>query len=103
MPAMYSTWFSRPPVARPGQAVVGVFPAGGVDGCGSGPGREVVAVGEAGHVRDVGQYPCRPGRPDAVDVHQVRPGRLNRCLRLDLHRLELDVGRRSRSAVRAPQ
>ena len=53
----------QPPVTCPGQAVVGVFAAGGIDGRGSGPGNEIVAVREAGHVRDVGQDPGGPAGP----------------------------------------
>ena len=89
MPAMYSTWFSC-------RLPAGIGSGGCVrrwrhrlvpslsrmrNGCGQ----------EVGHVRDVGQDPGGPGRPDVVDVHQVRPERVDRCLQLDLHRLELDV------------
>ena len=45
--------------------------AGGVDGGGAGPGREVAAVGEPGDVADVGEDPGGAGRADAMDVHQV--------------------------------
>ena len=71
--------------------------AGGCfDRCGSGPGREPVAVGEPGHIRDVGQNPgCHDG-PDAGQVHQRRPGGddhhlefLGQCLDLLVHRDQL--------------
>ena len=60
----------HPPVPGPGEPVSDLLTGGGVDGCGAGPGREPVAVGEPGDVADVGQDPCGAGRADAVDLHQ---------------------------------
>ena len=48
---------------------------GGVDGCGAGPGREVVVVGEAGDVADLDEQAGRAGLADAVQVDQARAGR----------------------------
>src|SRR3954447_18915311 len=51
-----------------------VVPGGGVDGCGPGPGCEVVAVGEPGDVADLDREPCCTGGPDAVQVQQPGAG-----------------------------
>ena len=63
----------HPPVPGPRQPVAVLVTGRGVQGCGAGPGREPVAVGEPGHVADVGQDPCGAGRADPEEVHQVRP------------------------------
>ena len=47
----------HPPVPGPGEPVPVLLTGGGVQGCGAGPGREPVAVGEPGDVADVGQDP----------------------------------------------
>jgi hypothetical protein len=60
------------PVAGPGQPVADLVAAGGVQGCGAGPGCEVVAVGEPGHVADVGKDPGGTGRADPEQLGQVR-------------------------------
>src|ERR1035437_6786280 len=44
--------------------------AGGGNRCGPRPERNVVVVGKAGHVPDIGQDPCGPGGSDTVDQHQ---------------------------------
>jgi hypothetical protein len=49
------------------QPVADVLAAGGVDGGGAGPGREVVAVGEPGNIAGVGQDPGGADWADAVD------------------------------------
>ena len=61
----------QPAIPGAGQAVAGVLSAGGVDGGGASPGGEVVAVGEAGDVADVGEDSGGTGGADPVDVHQV--------------------------------
>src|SRR6188472_2972628 len=47
----------------------------GVDGCGAGPGREVVVVGEAGDVADFDEQSGRTRGADAVQAGQARAGR----------------------------
>ena len=59
-------------VPAAGQPVSDVVAGGGVDGCGAGPGREVVAVGEPGDVADLDEQPGSTGRADAVQVEQRR-------------------------------
>jgi len=59
----------HPPVPGPGEPVAILLTGGGVQGCGAGPGREPVPVGEPGDVADVGEDPGRHDRSDAVDVH----------------------------------
>jgi hypothetical protein len=71
--------------------VADVLPAGGVDWRRPSPGREVAAVREPGDVADVSEDPRRPGRADAVDVHQVRPGGEDSFLELGIHSLQLRV------------
>ena len=89
---MCRTWLRRrfPP---PGEPVADLLAGGGVQGCGAGPGREPVAVGEPGDVADVGQYACGAGGPDAVDLHQRRASRGDRGLELGRDRLQLLVDR----------
>jgi len=41
------------------------------------PGPEVVLVGEAGHVADLDEQACCPGRADAVQAHQRGPSGLD--------------------------
>ena len=67
-------------VAGAGEPVADLSAGGGIQRGGAGPGREVVAVREAGHVADVGQDPGGAGRSDPVQVHQVRPRREHRLL-----------------------
>ena len=45
----------------------------GVQGCGAGPGCEPVAVGEPGHVTDIGQDPGRHHRPDTAKILNREP------------------------------
>ena len=61
------------PAAR--EPVAHVVAGGGVDGCGAGPGREVVAVREPGDVADLDQQPRGAGGADAVQVQQGGAGR----------------------------
>jgi hypothetical protein len=61
----------EPPVPGPGEPVPDLLSAGGVQRGGAGPGGEVVAVGEPGHLTHVGQDPGGAGRPEPVQVHQV--------------------------------
>jgi hypothetical protein len=58
----------HPSVARPREPMPDLLAGRGVDRRGAGPGGEVVTVGEACHVHDVGQDPRRTDRADAVDV-----------------------------------
>jgi hypothetical protein len=51
----------------------------------------MAAAGEAGDVTDVGQDPGGSRGADPVDVHQVRPGCLDRGFKLGFHSLQLDV------------
>lgn len=51
-----------------------VVSGGGVDGCGTGPGREVALVGEAGDVPDLDEQLGGPGGSDAVQVGQGGAG-----------------------------
>ena len=60
----------HPPVPGPREPVAVLLAGGGVEGCGAGPGREPVAVGEPGDVADVGQDPGGDDGSDAVEVHQ---------------------------------
>jgi hypothetical protein len=61
--------------------------------CGAGPGREPVAVGESGHVPDVGEDPGCHHRPDAGQVHQRGSSRLDQRLELLGQRLDLLIHR----------
>ena len=61
----------HPAVAGPGQAVAVLLAGGCVQGCGAGPGREAVAVGESRDVTGVGQDPCGHDGSHTVEVHQV--------------------------------
>src|SRR5690349_21079714 len=47
---------------------------GGVDGCGAGPGGEVVAVGEPSAVAELDQQPSSAGGSDTVQAKQSRAG-----------------------------
>ncbi len=60
----------HPPIPGPRESVPGLLAGGGFQVCGAGPGREPVAVGEAGHVADVGQDSSSNHGADAGDVHQ---------------------------------
>ncbi len=60
----------HPPVPCAGEPVAVLLARGGVQGCGSSPGRESVPVGEPGDVADVGQRARGDDRSDAGQVHQ---------------------------------
>jgi len=62
-----------PPVPRSGEPVPVLLTRRGVQGCGAGPGREPVAVGEPGHVTDIGQDPGRHHRPDTAKILNREP------------------------------
>ena len=66
---------------------------GGVQGCGAGPGREPVAVGEPGDVADVGQDPGRDDGSDAGQVHQRRAAGQDHRLQLYGEGLDLLLDR----------
>ena len=66
--AMCGTWFILRFPAR-GQPVPDLVAGGGVQRCGAGRRRAVVAVGEPGHVADVGQDAGGAGGADAEQVH----------------------------------
>ena len=55
-------------VPGPRQPVSDLVAGGRVDRCGAVPGREVVAVGEAGDVADLDEQPGRTGGSDAGQV-----------------------------------
>jgi len=57
-------------VAGAGQPVPDMLAGGGVDGGGAGPGGEPVAVGETGHIVDIGEDPGGAGRADPEDLQQ---------------------------------
>ena len=62
-----------PPVPGPRQPVAFLVAGGGVQGCGAVPGRELVPVGEAVDVTDVGEQPGGAGGADAVQLQQRGP------------------------------
>ena len=62
-----------------------LLPGGRIQRGGAGPGREAVAVGEAGDVADVGEDPSSDDGSDTPKVHQVGVAGQD-------HGLELGVG-----------
>lgn len=62
----------HPSVTDAGRSVPVLLAGGGVQGCGAGPGREPVPVGETRDVADIGEDPSGDDGPDAVDLGQVR-------------------------------
>jgi hypothetical protein len=81
----------EPPVAGAGEPVADLLAGGRVDGGGAGPGGEVVAVGEAGHVTNVSQDAGGAGWADPVDVHQSGARGGDRLSQPPLERLEFAV------------
>jgi hypothetical protein len=74
------------------EPVSDLFAGGGVDGCGAGPGREVVAVGASGDVADVVEGPGGAGGADPGQLHQVGTPGQHGDLELLLEGLEFGVG-----------
>ena len=73
----------------PGLPAPVLLARGRVQGCGAGPGREPVAVGEPGNVTDVGQRPGGEHGTDTAQVRQPRPAGLDQNLSSAVARLQL--------------